>query len=50
MLRRFEIVKPDAGAGGIAYTVEAKYINWDSRPDFTFHTLTLSDGRRLNAT
>lgn len=48
MLQRYEIVKRDESASGVGYTVAPRYMNWEPRLDFLFHTVTLSSGRRFN--
>lgn len=48
MLERYEILKRDNAAGGPSYTVVPRYLKWEPRLDFLFHTVTLERGRRFN--
>lgn len=48
MLERYEIIKRDRAAGGAGYTVVPRYLKWEPRLDFLFHTVTLERGRRFN--
>ncbi len=48
MLERYEIVKKDSKAGGVGYAVIPRYIKWQPRLDFVFHTISLDSGRRFN--
>jgi hypothetical protein len=47
MLERFEIVTKDKDTKGV-YRVVQRYIKWQPRLDFVFHTLTLERGRQFN--
>ena len=47
-LERYEILQRDKAAGGTAYHIAPRYIKWEPRLDFIFHTVTLADGRRFN--
>jgi hypothetical protein len=46
-LERYQIVQRDKSAAS-GYRVMPRYIKWEPRLDFIFHTVTLSDGRRFN--
>ncbi len=48
MLERFEILKKDSKAGGVGYAVIPRYIKWQPRLDFVFHTISLDSGRQFN--
>lgn len=48
MLERYEIIKRDKAAGGAGYRVGTRYLKWEPRLDFLFHTVTLERGRRFN--
>ncbi len=47
LLERYEILQraPSRGAG---YKVVARYIKWEPRLDFIFHTVSLDSGRQFN--
>ena len=48
MLERYEILMKDSKAGGIGYAVIPRYIKWQPRLDFVFHTISLDSGRQFN--
>src|SRR6266404_5821064 len=48
MLERYEILKRDSKAGGVGYVVIPRYIKWQPRLDFIFHTISLDSGRQFN--
>ena len=48
MLERHEILKRDSKAGGVGYAVISRYIKWQPRLDFVFHTISLDSGRQFN--
>ncbi|MEW6211087.1 MAG: hypothetical protein AB1631_22170 [Acidobacteriota bacterium] len=48
MLERYEITMRDKSASGIGYKVIPRYVKWEPRLDFLFHTVTLESGRRFN--
>jgi len=48
MLERYEILKKDSKAGGAGYAVIPRYIKWQPRLDFVFHTISLDSGRQFN--
>src|SRR5258708_14684204 len=48
MLERYEILKKDSKAVGVAYAVVPRYIKWEPRLDFVFHNLTLNGGRQFS--
>lgn len=48
MLQRFEILNRDESAGGVGYTVASRYLTWEPRLDFLFHSVMLSSGRNFN--
>ncbi len=48
MLERYEILMKDSKAGGIGYPVIPRYIKWQPRLDFVFHTISLDSGRQFN--
>jgi hypothetical protein len=48
MLSRYEIIRRDASRGGAGYKVIERYVKWEPRLDFVFHTATLANGRRFN--
>ena len=48
MLARYEILQPDAKAGGVGYKVTPRYIKWQPRLDFVFHKISLDSGRQFN--
>src|SRR2546426_3849176 len=48
MLERYEIIKRDKSVGGAGYKVTPRYVKWEPRLDFVFHTVTLASGRQLN--
>ena len=48
MLERYEILKRDKSVGGVGYTIAPRYLKWEPRLDFLYHTVTLASGRRFN--
>jgi len=48
MLARYDILQRDKSDGNIGYRVAQRYIKWEPRLDFIFHTVKLSDGRQFN--
>ncbi len=48
MLARYEIIKADPSVGGVGFRVESRYLKWEPRLDFLFHTVTLASGRKFN--
>ena len=48
MLERYEILKRDKSVGGVGYTIAPRYLRWEPRLDFLYHTVTLASGRRFN--
>ena len=48
MLERYEILKKESKAGGVGYAVIPRYIKWQPRLDFVFHTISLDSGRQFN--
>lgn len=46
MLVRYEILKLEAKGAG--YKVVSRYLKWEPRLDFIFHTVSLDSGRRFN--
>src|SRR6266436_6465833 len=48
MLERYEILSKDSKAGGVGYVVIPRYIKWQPRLDFVFHTISLDSGRQFN--
>ena len=48
MLARYEIIKADPSVGGAGFRVESRYLKWEPRLDFLFHTVTLASGRKFN--
>ena len=49
MLERYGILRQEASAGGSGYLVTSeRYLNWEPRLDFLFHTVSLSSGRQFN--
>jgi hypothetical protein len=48
MLGRYEIIKADPSVGGAGFRVESRYVKWEPRLDFLFHTVTLASGRKFN--
>jgi Fic family protein len=48
MLERYEIVKREKGAPSPGYKVAQRYLKWEPRLDFIFHTVTLADGRKFS--
>src|SRR6266404_6465940 len=47
-LERYEILKKDSKADGPGFTVIPRYIKWQPRLDFIFHTISLDSGRQFN--
>lgn len=47
MLERYEILQR-AASKGAGYKVVARYIKWEPRLDFIFHTVSLDSGRQFN--
>ncbi len=47
MLERYEIVQR-AATKGAGYKVVPRYIKWEPRLDFIFHTVSLDSGRQFN--
>jgi hypothetical protein len=48
MLERYELIKQDKSVAGAGYEVVPRYIKWEPRLDFLFHTVTLAGGRKFN--
>lgn len=48
MLRCYEIVQRDKGVQSSGYGVAPRYLKWEPRLDFIFHTVTLADGRKFS--
>ena len=49
MLARYGILRQEASVGGVGYVVASeRYLNWEPRLDFLFHTVSLSSGRQFN--
>ena len=48
VLERYEILQRDKGAPSPGYRVAQRYIKWEPRLDFIFHTVTLADGRKFS--
>ena len=48
LLERYEILKKDSKAGGVAYAVVSHYMKWEPRLDFVFHKISLDSGRQFN--
>ena len=48
MLERYDILKKDSKAGGVAYAVVPHYMKWEPRLDFVFHKISLDSGRQFN--
>jgi len=48
MLERYDILKKDSKAGGVAFAVVPHYMKWEPRLDFVFHTISLDSGRQFN--
>ena len=48
MLERYEILSKDSKAGGVGYVVIPRYVKWQPRLDFVFHTISLDSGRQFN--
>jgi hypothetical protein len=48
MLAHYEIIKADPSVGGAGFRVESRYLKWEPRLDFLFHTVTLAGGRKFN--
>jgi len=48
ILERYEIVQRDKSAPDPGYRVAPRYIKWEPRLDFIFHTVTLADGRKFS--
>ncbi len=49
MLARYGILRQEAPVGGAGYVVASdRYLNWEPRLDFLFHTVSLSSGRQFN--
>lgn len=47
-LERYEILKRDRSTSGVGFKVAPRYIKWEPRLDFLFHTVTLASGRQFN--
>ncbi len=47
-LEHYEVLQRDQSVGGAGYRVAARYLKWEPRLDFIFHTVTLGDGRKFN--
>jgi hypothetical protein len=48
VLERYEILQRDKSAPDPGYRVAQRYIKWEPRLDFIFHTVTLADGRKFS--
>lgn len=48
MLERYEIIKREKSVAGTGYKVMPRYVKWEPRLDFVFHTVTLASGRQFN--
>ena len=49
ILARYGILRPEPSAGGVGYVVASdRYLNWEPRVDFQFHSVYLSSGRQFN--
>jgi hypothetical protein len=48
VLERYEILQRDKSAAGPGYRVAQRYVKWEPRLDFIFHTVTLDDGRKFS--
>ncbi len=47
-LERYEIIERNAARGGAGYKVVQRYLKWEPRLDFIFHTVTVGRGKRFN--
>ena len=48
ILEHYEIVQRDKGAPSSGYRIAPRYIKWEPRLDFIFHTVKLADGRKFS--
>ena len=47
-LERYEIIERNPSGGGAGYRVVPRYLKWEPRLDFIFHTVTVGRGKRFN--